>query len=85
MVTDNPDKITLAEMRSSGVRGVLIYCADYKCSHYIAISGGHWPDELWLSEIEAHGRRLFLISNGSETQSRPLTMSAFLVRQVTIY
>jgi hypothetical protein len=45
---------------------VLIYCADYQCSHPIAISGDHWPDELRLSEIEAHGRRLFLISNGSE-------------------
>ena len=27
-----PEKITLGDMRSSGVRGVLIYCADYKCS-----------------------------------------------------
>ena len=27
-------KLTLGEMRASGVRGVLIYCADYKCSHY---------------------------------------------------
>ena len=32
----------------------------------IAISGDHWPGELRLSEIEAHGRRLFLISDGSE-------------------
>jgi len=31
----------------------------------IAISGDHWPDELRLSEIEAHGRRLILISDGS--------------------
>ncbi len=30
-----PQKITLAEMRSSGVRGLLVYCADYKCSHWI--------------------------------------------------
>jgi hypothetical protein len=28
-----PQKITFAEMRSSGVRGLLIYCSDYKCSH----------------------------------------------------
>jgi hypothetical protein len=26
-------KITFGEMRASGVRGVLIYCADYRCSH----------------------------------------------------
>jgi hypothetical protein len=38
----------------------------------------------WLFGIEADGKRLFLISNGSD-QSRPLTKSAFLVRQVTIY
>jgi hypothetical protein len=31
-------KITLREMRASGVRGVLIYCSDYKCSHWTAIS-----------------------------------------------
>jgi hypothetical protein len=32
-----PEKITVGEMRSSGVRGVLVYCADYHCSHSIAI------------------------------------------------
>jgi hypothetical protein len=26
------------------VRGILVYCADYKCSHSIAISAGQWPD-----------------------------------------
>jgi hypothetical protein len=26
-------------MRTHGVRGLLIYCADYRCSHSIAISG----------------------------------------------
>jgi hypothetical protein len=26
-------KITFAEMREQGVRGILIYCADYHCSH----------------------------------------------------
>jgi hypothetical protein len=29
-------KITLAEMRASGVRGPLIFCSDYRCSHSIA-------------------------------------------------
>ena len=27
-----PQKITLAEMRASGVRGLLIYCSDFRCS-----------------------------------------------------
>jgi hypothetical protein len=26
-------KITFAEMRAAGVRGLLVYCSDYKCSH----------------------------------------------------
>ena len=45
-------KITLGEMRASGVRGLLIYCSDYKCSHHIAISGDQWPDDVRLSDIE---------------------------------
>jgi hypothetical protein len=32
-----PQKITLGEMRESGLRGLLVNCSDYKCSHYIAI------------------------------------------------
>jgi hypothetical protein len=45
-------KITLGEMRASGVRGLLIYCADYKCSHWIRISADPWPDETRLSDLE---------------------------------
>ena len=47
-----PQKITLGEMRSSGVRGLLIYCADYRCSHSIAISADRWPDDVRLSDLE---------------------------------
>jgi hypothetical protein len=47
-----PQKITFGEMRSSGVRGILIYCADYTCSHSIAISGDRWPDYVRLSDLE---------------------------------
>jgi hypothetical protein len=45
-------KITLGEMRASGVRGVLIYCADYRCSHSTPIVGDRWPDDIRLSDIE---------------------------------
>jgi hypothetical protein len=45
-------KITFAEMREQGVRDLLIYCADYTCSHSIAISGDRWPDDLRLSDIQ---------------------------------
>jgi hypothetical protein len=27
-----PEKIIFGEMRDMGVRGLLIYCSDYKCS-----------------------------------------------------
>ena len=30
-----PTKITIGELRASGVRDVLIYCRDYRCSHHI--------------------------------------------------
>ncbi len=39
-------------MRSSGVRGVLIYCADCKCSHSIEALAGRWLDDVRLSDIE---------------------------------
>jgi hypothetical protein len=31
-------KITFAELRSQGVRGLLVFCLDYRCSHSIKIS-----------------------------------------------
>ena len=46
-------KIALGEMRLSGVRGLLIYCADYRCSHSIAISADRWQDDVRLSDLEA--------------------------------
>ena len=45
-------KIALKEMRAAGVRGLLIYCSDYKCSHWTAISGDRWPDDARLSDLE---------------------------------
>jgi len=41
-----PQKITFGEMRSAGVEGVLIYCADYKCSHSIEALADRWPDDV---------------------------------------
>jgi hypothetical protein len=45
-------KITFGEIRESGVRGVLIYCSDYRRSHYITMSADQWPDALWVSDIK---------------------------------
>jgi hypothetical protein len=39
-------------MRASGVRDLLIYCSDYHCSHWTAISSDRWPDDVRLSDLE---------------------------------
>jgi hypothetical protein len=49
---DRPKKITIAELRGQGVRGLLVYCAEYHCSHHVAISGDRWPDDVLLSDLE---------------------------------
>ena len=51
-MADRPQKITFADMRDTGVRGVLIYCSDYRCSHSTAISGDRWPEDMLLSDLE---------------------------------
>ena len=45
-MADRPRKITIADMRAMGVRGLLIYCSDYRCSHSTAISADRWPDDV---------------------------------------
>jgi hypothetical protein len=52
-MVERPVKITFAEMRDSGVRGILVYCADYRCSNSMALMADHWPDDVRLSDIEA--------------------------------
>ena len=47
-----PSAENFAEMRESGVRAILVYCADYRCSHSIAVNADQWPDDLRLSDIE---------------------------------
>ena len=39
-------------MRVSGVRGLLVYYADYRCSHSIAVNADRWPDKTRLSDSE---------------------------------
>jgi hypothetical protein len=50
-MVERPLKITFAEMRDSGVRGVLVQCWGYTCGHSIALMADHWPDDLRLSDI----------------------------------
>jgi hypothetical protein len=51
-MTTFTQKINFAEMRPSGVRDVLIYCRDHKCSHHVEISADRWADDVRLSDIE---------------------------------
>jgi hypothetical protein len=48
-----PQKITFGEMRAcGGPTGILVYCADYRCSHSMEMSADQWPDDVRLSDIE---------------------------------
>jgi hypothetical protein len=53
-MTTVQQKITRGDMRASGVRGLLIYCSDYQCSHHIAMSADPRPDNVRLSDLEPH-------------------------------
>jgi hypothetical protein len=48
LMVERPQKITFGEMREMGVRGVLIYCADYKCSHSTAVSADVCQACVWV-------------------------------------
>jgi len=52
-VANRAQKLTLGEMRAIGVRGLLVYCSDYHCSHSVAISADRWPQDVTLSDLEA--------------------------------
>jgi hypothetical protein len=51
-MTTYQQKITFAQMRASGVRDVLIYCRDHRCSHHIEVSADRWADDVRLSDIK---------------------------------
>ena len=51
-MTERPTKITFAEMREMGVRGVPTYCAGYRCGHSVAVMADQWVDDVRLSDIE---------------------------------
>src|SRR6516165_4229139 len=39
-------------MRASGVRDVLIYCADYECLNWIRVNTDKWSADVRLSDLE---------------------------------
>ena len=42
-------KITFGELRASGVRDVLIYCRDHRCSYHVEANADSWADDVRLS------------------------------------
>jgi hypothetical protein len=56
MVTREP-KITLGEMRALGGRGLLVSCADYRCTHAVRISGTWWAGSYRLLSHYSSVRR----------------------------
>jgi hypothetical protein len=46
------EKITLDEMRESGVFLIDVFCRDYRCSHSTTLPADRWPDHVRLSDIE---------------------------------
>ena len=63
-------KITLGEMRATGLRRLLVYCGDYKCAHHVEISADPWPDHVRLSDLEARFVRKACGKRGADI--RPL-------------
>jgi len=51
-MTTHPQKITFGELHESGVRDLLIYCRDHRCSQHVETNADGWPDEVQLSDIE---------------------------------
>jgi hypothetical protein len=47
---DRPQK--RSPSRRCATRGIIVYCADYTCSHSIVVNADQWPDDLPLSNIE---------------------------------
>jgi hypothetical protein len=71
------------EVGSSGVRGILIYCAGYTCSHSIAISADRWPDHVRLSVLETRfvcqvcGKRGADVRPDFDWNTKPIAMMGY--------
>ena len=65
-----PQKITFGEMRASGVREILIYCRDHRCSHHVEISADGWAEHVRLSEIEPRFTCLVCGRRGAEVRPK---------------
>jgi len=73
-------KITFAEMRGAGVRGLLVYCADYNCAHAVRIIADRWPDHIRLSDLEDAGKYITKLPKADhEAQEWQAAMEALML------
>jgi len=56
-VTGRPQKINFAQMRASGVTGVLVYCSDYRCGHWKQLNADLWPPVKATAAVQARASR----------------------------
>ena len=68
MPTPTRQKITFGEMRAARVRGLLVYCADYKCAHSVRM-------DVTATHISYITSTTILL-NGSGTGNTPLSRFA---------
>jgi hypothetical protein len=62
-------KITLGEMRQSGVHGILVYCSDYRCSHLVKLGldkVDRWGESTRLSDLESRFRCTLCGTGGAD-------------------
>jgi hypothetical protein len=64
-------KITLGEMRESGPRRLLVYCADYRCAHLVVTDADYWPDNAVATLMRnIHERQPLSIRFGALSEER---------------
>ena len=45
-------KITIGEMRGSGLTRLIVYCGDCHCAQSVVIDADRWADNVRLSDLE---------------------------------
>jgi hypothetical protein len=56
------------QLATSLVGTVLIYCADYRCSHSVAVMADQWADDVRLSDIEDRFTRTACGKRGADVR-----------------
>ena len=66
----HPRKITFRKKRASGIRDVLIYCRDHRCSDRVETNADGWADDVQLSDAEPLFTRTRCGRKGAEVRPK---------------